>query len=112
VPERAEPDRPIPTRIDPIETRDRYFSVPRRCVELHGICSKVGYVERHEAGAAQAGIYFREPEQGVDMRITRSTSATAPSISAKVCSGGGRISASSSSRERNSANGCTASRDA
>jgi len=39
------------------------------------------------------------------MRITRSTSATAASISANVCSLDGLVSASSSRRERSSASG-------
>ena len=80
-PGRAAPDRRRPQRtvgrnqVDILQFR-------RGRVEFHRIGRKIGDVERHEAGAAHAGIDFRSRSRASNMRITRSTSATAPSISA------------------------------
>jgi hypothetical protein len=37
-----------------------------RRVKLHRIRRQIGHVERHEAGAAQAGVDFREAQQSVE----------------------------------------------
>jgi poly-gamma-glutamate capsule biosynthesis protein CapA/YwtB (metallophosphatase superfamily) len=102
----GEQDRIAGTGTGPSERKVRsMFLSSAAGVELHGGGRQVRDIERHEAGTAHAGIDFRQAQQGIEDADHAVDVRDGAVDFGEGLSAGGRISASSSSRERSSASG-------